>query len=177
MASRREIDEAEAPEEDDDPSAGEEAEQEDDGGGRRRRSRSKPSGRGRTRMQRFKAAFRDIRLEVYVFFFLGGLVLMVFGVAAEFSQGLLGPAMAAWFRSLGGAAPAFFLGALIVFGLAGYLFGGLITKRREFVHLVSTKAKSDFVRNLDKIERLAFELGTKESDIVAAKKREFKIRH
>lgn len=183
MASRRAINESDEPDEDeqsDDEQSDDEEQQgdgEEDTGGRRRRSSGRPTGRGRTRMQRFKAAFRDVRLEVYTAFLFGGTILFVVGIVAYFAPNALGSAMASWFRSLGGATPALFIGTLIVFGIAAYMFGGLIAKRREFLHLVGTRAKSDFVRNLDKIERLAFELGTKESDIVAAKKREFKIRH
>ena len=179
MASRREIKESDEPEEDEageDEDEAQEADVEDERPARRKSAR-KPIGGGRTRMQRFKAWFRDVRLEIYTLFFVGGVILLVIGLAGYFAQSLLGSQMASWFRSLGGATPALLLGGLVAFGVPAYLLGGLMGKRREFLHLVRTRAKSDFVRNLDKIERLAFELGTKESDIVAAKKREFKIRH
>jgi hypothetical protein len=158
MASRRQIKES-----DDEPD-------EDDSGERR------PAG-GRSRMQLFKAWFRDARFDLYFLFFVGSVVLFVLGTAGVFARNLLGSGLADWFRSIGGFTMYLFVLGLLLLGASAYLFGGLVLKRNEFQRLVSTKSKSDFVRTLDRVERLAFELGTKESEIVADKKREFKVRH
>lgn len=167
MASRREIDDSD--EEGDDDSQREE----DDAPSRKRRSISG----GRSRMQRFKAWFRDARLDLYFIFFAGSILFFVLGFMAMFAPRAFGPGLESWFGSLGGGNVYFFVGGIFALLVTGYLFGGLIIKREEFKRLVQTKAKSDFIRNLDKVERLAFELGTKESQIVADKKKAFKIRH
>jgi len=178
MASRRDIKDSDEEqeealdEEEGEGQGGDDASEEEES----RVSRAVATG-GRSRMQRFKAWFRDVRLDVFVLCFTGSLVLFVIGVMSVWAPNLLGAGLAGWFSSLGGGNVYLFLLGFFCLAGSGYFFGALLTKRSEFHRLVKTKAKSDFVRSLDKIERLAFELGTKESEIVAKKKREFRIRH
>ena len=81
------------------------------------------------------------------------------------------------FEGMGGYTGYFFVLGLVLFSAAAYYSAIYITKVREFARLVRTESKSDFIRLQDKIERLAFELGSREQAEVAARKREFRIRH
>lgn len=181
MPSRREIkDSHEDDEEGDEPAAerdepGEEGEAEDDRAARKAARAARAA--GRTRWQRLKAWFRDARLYLYAAFFAGSFLLIVLGSLSIWAPRALGPGLESWFRSVGSYNAYLFFGGFVFILAAAYLFLGLLTKRREFKRLVSTKSKGDFVHSLDRIERLAFELGSHENDIVAARKREFKIRH
>jgi hypothetical protein len=172
MASRSAIKDSDGEREDDQDGG---ADDEDERGSPAR-TRKQLAG-GRSRGQRFKAWFRDVRIDLYFLFFVGSIVLFVLGFLSVFYRRGFGPGLEAWFNSLSGANALLFLGGILCLLAAGYLFLGLILKRRHFERLIKTRAKSDFVRNLDKIERLAFELGTKESQAVADRKKEFKIRH
>jgi hypothetical protein len=177
MAARRDIKDSDEEEEASRDEGDGEAQESDEGEEEESRSGRAVATGGRSRMQRFKAWFRDVRLDVYVLAFTGSLVLFVVGTMSVWARGLLGAGLENWFNSLGGGNVYLFLFGFLCLAASGYFFASLLTKRSEFHRLVKTKAKSDFVRALDKIERLAFELGTKESEIVAKKKREFRIRH
>lgn len=140
-------------------------------------ARKGPRAAGRTRFQRVKAWFRDTRRFLYAAFFAGSFVLALLGVLSVFAPGALGAGLAAWFATLQNFNAYLFLAGLICIFTSGYLFFGLMAKRAEFKRLVSTKSKADFTHSLDHIERLAFELGSHENEVVAARKREFRIRH
>ena len=131
----------------------------------------------RARRKEFKAWWRDSRWWLYPVVFFGGFAFFLIGVASVWVQGLFGPWMQDRFREFGGWNTWLLLLSFISFGIGLWLEGGYVAKRREFLHLVKTKSKGDFVRTQDRIERLAFELGTREQDIVASRKREFRIRH
>lgn len=184
MPSRREIKDSHeeddeggdaAPQDDADEDRDEGEAQEDDKAARKASKARRAA--GRSRWQRLKAWFRNARLYLYAGFFAGSFLLILLGVLSIWSPRALGPGLEGWFRSIGSYNTyLFFVGFLSIL-TAAYLFLGLLTKRREFKRLVLTKSKGDFVHNLDRIERLAFELGSHENDIVASRKREFKIRH
>jgi hypothetical protein len=181
MASRRDIKASDEAEEAGAPQDEEVQETEAEEDGQERDSRRAKSKRervaGRSTWQRFKAWFRDDRLYLYAAFFLGSIILAVLGVLSAWAPTLLGEGLANWFRAIGSFNTYLFLFGFICLFSAGYLFFGLMFKRAEFQRLVSTKSKADFTHSLDHIERLAFELGTHENEVVAARKREFKIRH
>jgi hypothetical protein len=139
--------------------------------------RSQVRAGGRTPWQQFKAQFRDARLWVYTTFFIAALLVAVFGVFSIWMKRALGPWFEARFNELGPWNTWLFILGLIAILAASYLYLTLLYKKREFHRLISTKSKGDFVHSLDRIERLAFELGTHENEIVVARKREFKIRH
>lgn len=178
MASRREINSSDDEgEEQDGPEEGEERGVDDEEDELPRKGRKGSRVTGRTPWQKLKAWFRDFRLYLYAAFFAGSFLLAVLGVLSVWNPRLLGPGVEAWFRSIGSFNSYLFLAGFIFFLAATYLFFGLLSKRAEFKRLVSTKSKVDFVHSLDRIERLAFELGTHENEIVASRKREFRIRH
>jgi len=139
------------------------------------RARSRPV--GRSNWQRFKARFRDTRLPIYAAFFTVSLVVFILAVMAYWRPNALGSWMESQFVAIGVYKPWFLIGGILMILTASYYYLALIAKRREFYVLVTTKSKGDFVRNQDQIERLAFELGSQELEVVAARKKEFRIRH
>lgn len=142
------------------------------------RKASKPSRvTGRSTWQRFKAWFRDNRLFLYVLFFAGSFFLFLLGVLSIWAQPLFGAGLESWFKAIGNYDSYLFFAGLVCIVTAGYLFFALLSKLTEFQRLVSTRSKGDFVHSLDRIERLAFELGTHANEAVADRKREFRIRH
>ncbi len=132
---------------------------------------------GRSSWQRFKAWFRDLRLYIYVLFLAGSVLLFLLGVLSIWAQRLFGTGLEGWFKSIGNYNSFLFFAGLVCIVTAAYLFFSLLSKLAEFRRLVSTKSKGDFVHSLDRIERLAFELGTHANEAVADRKREFRIRH
>lgn len=174
MPSRRTIKDSE----DGDGAAETGGEAVDSGGGRAQRKGGKASRvAGRSTWQRFKAWFRDFRLYMYVAFFAGSFLLFLLGVLSIWAPRMLGPGLEGWFRSLGSYNSFLFFFGLVCIVAAAYLFFALLAKLAEFRRLVSTNSKGDFVHSLDRIERLAFELGTHANEVVAVRKREFRIRH
>lgn len=145
------------------------------GSGRRDR-RAEPAG-GRTPWQHFKARFRDNRLWVYTAFFAVSFVIVFVGVLSIWFRRAFGPWLEERFTEIGPWNTWLFILGFFMILTAGYLYGALLLKKAEFHRLVATKSKGDFVHSLDQIERLAFELGSRESEVVARRKREFKIRH
>jgi hypothetical protein len=139
------------------------------------RARSRPV--GRTAWQRIKARFRDLRLPIYAAFFTVSLVVFILAILAYVRPNALGSWMESQFSQLGNYKSWFLIGGTLLILTASYYYLALIAKRREFNVLVATKSKGDFVRNQDRIERLAFELGSQELEVVAVRKREFRIRH
>ena len=69
-----------------------------------------------------------------------------------------------------------FSGLLLLSG-GGWYFQDTIRKRREFNRLIETDSKAKFVKNQDRLERLAyFYLGSEYRKRVEAKKEEFALK-
>lgn len=71
-------------------------------------------------------------------------------------------------------------GWMLLFGLimlvvGGWVFGDRVVKIREFRKLISTTSKATFIRNLDRIEYLAWRLTSQCEQEVIKKKKEFKV--
>ena len=71
-----------------------------------------------------------------------------------------------WFVVLG---PLFLIGG-------GWYTIDIVRKRREFNKLIETTSKAKFVRNLDRIEYLAWSLSSDYEEKVWEKKQQFKIK-
>ncbi len=67
-----------------------------------------------------------------------------------------------------------FSGTILSLGL--FYFLDFIAKRREFYKIFEERSKSKFVKNLDRIEELAWRLQPKYEEMVIDKKKKLKIR-
>lgn len=67
------------------------------------------------------------------------------------------------------------IGPILLMGGGWYFFDG-IRKRREFSRLVTTDSKAVFVRNLDRIEELAYFLTQKHRDTVEERREELRVK-
>ncbi len=67
------------------------------------------------------------------------------------------------------------VGPILLMGGGWYFFDG-IRKRREFTRLVTTDSKAVFVRNLDRIEELAYFLTQKHRDTMEERRKELRVK-
>lgn len=67
------------------------------------------------------------------------------------------------------------IGPILLMGGGWYFFDG-IKKRREFADLINTDSKAVFLRNLDRIEELAYSLTVRHRQLFYDKKDEFKVK-
>ncbi|MCI4347091.1 MAG: hypothetical protein L3J97_00540 [Thermoplasmata archaeon] len=71
---------------------------------------------------------------------------------------------------------AFVIIGPIVSIIGAVLFGGYVLARRRFEHLMQTKSKAEFLRNLDSIEELLWELTPNDEQRYLDKRSEFRLR-
>ncbi len=64
----------------------------------------------------------------------------------------------------------------IVALVGAVLVGGYVLSRRRFEHLMKTKSKAEFLRNLDKIEELLWDLTPTDEQRYLDKRAEFRLR-
>jgi hypothetical protein len=64
----------------------------------------------------------------------------------------------------------------IVTIVGGYLVGAYFAARRKFEHLMLTKSKAEFLRNIPELEDLLWELTPVDEDRYEAKRAELKVR-
>ena len=116
---------------------------------------------------------RELRLELSAMFFIAGIILTIFAID---HYAIKAPILQAidlrlgewnvWLVVLGPL--------LLLFG--GYYFIDTIRKRREFERLIDTDSKAKFVRNQDRIEFLAWNLGKQYYQQSERKKVEFNLK-
>lgn len=121
--------------------------------------------------------FRELRYELSTLVFGLG----VLGTFLAFSFYLFRAQSPDWLRSIqdGIGLMIFWVGILGFFGLlgGGYYFFDTIRKDREFNRLLSTNSKEVFVKNLKRIEELAYyDLPSAYERRLNEKKREFRIK-
>lgn len=120
--------------------------------------------------------FREVKFELTIAIFAGGLLMSVLATFHYFLSTQVPQPVRDLNASLGNW---IFWVAVLGYPLtlgAGYYFVDLLRKRRQFEKLMSSPSKATFVRNQDKIERLAWTLSSEYERRVLEKKREFKIR-
>jgi len=71
---------------------------------------------------------------------------------------------------------AFIVIGPIVAIVGAVLFGGYLLARRRFEHLMKTKSKAEFLRNLDRIEELLWDLTPEDEQRYLDKRAEFRLR-
>lgn len=120
---------------------------------------------------------RELRLELSAMIFITGIILTIF-IVDRYAIGTnnlpdllrnIDLGIGAWMVWLLVIGPILLLGG-------GWYFIDTIRKRREFERLIDTDSKAKFVRNQDRIEQLAWILGTGYGKRVQTKKVEFGIR-
>lgn len=121
--------------------------------------------------------FREFRYEVSAALFALGILAMIFSL----TQFFLPTQSPDWLRQVHAAVGAWviwevFGGLLVILG-GGYYFIDTLRKEREFERLLSTTSKEVFVKNLKRLEELAYDhLPSAYERRFLAKKREFRIR-
>ena len=65
----------------------------------------------------------------------------------------------------------------IVSIVGGYLVGAYFTARRKFEHLMVTKSKAEFLRNIPELEDLLWDLTPADEARYETKRNEFRLRH
>ena len=71
---------------------------------------------------------------------------------------------------------AFVVVGPIVSIVGAVMFGGYLLARQRFEHLMKTKSKAEFLRNLDKIEELLWDLTPADEQRYLDKRAEFRLR-
>lgn len=130
--------------------------------------------------RRIRDWFRRHRFEVSVLVFAAGLLLSVLAAGDLTSLSTLPP-----FNSIDNvtASPnganynlAFVVIGPIVSIIGAVLVGAYLLSRRRFEHLMQTKSKAEFLRNLDKIEELLWDLTPTDEQRYLDKRAEFRLR-
>jgi hypothetical protein len=65
----------------------------------------------------------------------------------------------------------------IIIIVGGYLVGAYFTARRKFEHLMLTKSKAEFLRNIPELEDLLWDLTPSDESRYEQKRTEFRLRH
>ncbi len=120
---------------------------------------------------------RELRLELSAMFFIAGIALTVFVVDHYFIAKSSLPSLLQDIDRYLGEWNVYLtvLGPLLLLS-GGYYFFDTIRKRREFERLIETDSKAKFVRNQDRIERLAWLLGDNYYRKSEQKKAEFNLK-
>jgi hypothetical protein len=132
--------------------------------------------------RRLRDLFRVYRLFVSIFIFVLGILLMTLAV------GYFAPApvsTSAPFVQINGVTGAanqtnynlvFIIAGPIIFLVGAYFVGSYYLARRRFEHLMETKSKAEFLRNLPEVEDLLWDLTPRDELRYQEKKSDLRIR-
>jgi hypothetical protein len=130
--------------------------------------------------RRIRDWFRRHRFVVALIVFAAGVLLTVLAAGDLTGLSAVQPFIAI---NLVTAAPnganynlAFVVIGPIVSIIGAVLVGGYMLSRRRFEHLMQTKSKAEFLRNLDKIEELLWDLTPADEQRYLDKRAEFRLR-
>jgi hypothetical protein len=130
--------------------------------------------------RRIRDGLRRQRFAVAIVVFVSGIVLTVLAAGNLTPLSSLGPfpAINAVTDPANGANYnlAFVVIGPIVALIGAVLFGGYVLARRRFEHLMKTKSKAEFLRNLDQIEELLWDLTPADEQRYFDKRAEFRLR-
>lgn len=119
---------------------------------------------------------REIRLELSYAVFALGTVLSLFAVFEYFLRGALPLLVTDLLDAIGNWIVWFAaLGPLLGFG-GGWYFVDTLLKRREFERLIDVNSKARFVRNQERLERLAWYLPAAYEKRLLEQERRWKVR-
>ncbi|TET90264.1 MAG: DUF3198 domain-containing protein [Methanomassiliicoccales archaeon] len=119
---------------------------------------------------------REYSLELSSMIFMIGIIMTVFVMMKYLFEGGLPYFLKNILDGIGGwIVWMTVVGPILLMGGGWYFFDG-IRKRREFTRLVTTDSKAVFVRNLDRIEELAYFLTQKHRDTMEERRKELRVK-
>lgn len=119
---------------------------------------------------------REYSLELSSMIFMIGVIMTALVVMKHFFEGGLPHFLKNILDGIGGwIVWMTVIGPILLMGGGWYFFDG-IRKRREFTRLVTTDSKAVFVRNLDRIEELAYFLTQKHRNTVEERRKDLKVK-
>lgn len=119
---------------------------------------------------------REYSLELSSMIFMIGIIMTVFVMMKYLFEGGLPYFLKKILDGIGGwIVWMTVVGPILLMGGGWYFFDG-IRKRREFTRLVTTDSKAVFVRNLDRIEELAYFLTQKHRDTMEERRKELRVK-
>ncbi len=119
---------------------------------------------------------REYKLEVSTLVLILGIFITLIGFQGTFFDDPAIPIIADLARDLGGwTAWLSVIGPILILG-GIWIVGDGVVKRREFNRLMDTTSKATFVRNLDRIEELAWLLSEEHERRVFERKRELRVK-
>lgn len=124
--------------------------------------------------------YRELRLELSTMVFFSGIVLTLFVIDRYALGGANGTILPDFLKDvdrwIGNWMIYVAVGGPILLFSGGWYFIDTIRKKREFGRLIDIDSKAKFVRNQDRIELLAWLLGSHYHRQVEAKKLEFNLK-
>ncbi len=130
--------------------------------------------------RRFRHALRTYRASVSIFVFAVGVLLTILAV------GYFTPLSSSYpFNAINTVTDQPSANYNLVFVIVGpivsivgaYLVGSYFTARRKFEHLMVTKSKAEFLRNIPELEDLLWDLTPADEARYESKRAEFRLRH
>jgi hypothetical protein len=127
-------------------------------------------------MKNLKTFFKENTLQLSIALLVIGLLFMTLSIIAIWFQDKVSGGFSSFIDSIGNWKWWILIGAMIITGIGTWLIYSNSKKRVKFNDLINTDSKAKFVRNIDEVEYLAYELGPKYEDMVMDKKESFKIK-
>ncbi len=139
-----------------------------------------PAGPKQTWDRRARDWLRRNRFPVSIVVFASGIFLSVLAAGDFTPLSTVQPFIAINSVTAAPGAPNYNL-AFVIIGpivsiVGAVLFGGYLLARQRFEHLMKTKSKAEFLRNLDKIEELLWDLTPEDEQRYLDKRAEFRLR-
>jgi hypothetical protein len=108
--------------------------------------------------------------------FIIGIILTLWGILGVFVYESLSDSVKDFIDSIGDWIYWCILAGPIILIAGGWYFFDNLKKRKEFKELLATTSKAKFIRNLDRIEYLAWKLTMNHQQELLDKKKEFHIK-
>lgn len=129
--------------------------------------------------QRFRAAMRAYRFPISAVIFAAGILLSILALGDFTPLRSVGP-----FPAIDSATDTPATNYNLVFVVVGpivsivgaYLVGAYLVARRNFEHLMTTKSKAEFLRNIPRLEELLWDLTPRDQYRYEEKRSELRVR-
>ena len=124
----------------------------------------------------FKRVLSTYTLHLGFVLFVIGIVLTILGIIGVFYYDQSPDSLKGVIDTIGNWRYwCILLGPILIIAGGWYFFDN-VRKRREFLELIETTSKAKFIRNLDRVEYLAWKLTLKHQEQFMDKKKEFHIK-